>query len=144
VDSNTDFDDEMYGNWLQILEREHRQKIIDKEHFDRKDQPTKETEIEDHHQTHSQQVQTTVSEAAVIHYGSEIKQEKEGDTPQKTDTMRPKPINFNLPEELIQELIGKIVTLGMTLKEATDNIDKRKKLLNQAIKSIKHWKEHKN
>ena len=48
VDSNTDFDDEMFGNWLQILKREQRQKRIDKDHFDGKNQPPKETEIEDH------------------------------------------------------------------------------------------------
>jgi hypothetical protein len=72
----------------------------------------------------------------MIPQGSENEQEKEGDIPQKTDTMRPKSIDFNLPdnENSTQELIGKMVTLGMTLKDATDKIDKRKKLLNQAIK----------
>ena len=34
-----------------------------------------------------------------------------------------------------------MVALGMTLKDATDNIDKRKKLLNQAIK--KHQAQEK-
>ena len=56
--------------------------------------------------------------------------------PQKIDANKPKPKDFNLPEteESIQDLIGKMVACGMTVKDATDNIDKRKKLLNQAVK----------
>ena len=136
VDSNTDFDDEMFGNWLQILEREQRQKRIDKDHFDGKNQPPKETEIEDHHQTQSQQVQTTVNEAALIRQGSENEQEKEGDIPQtSTDPQAPKPGDFNVPlnREEWDELVDKLLALGLTRKDANASIEKRRKQFTKAL-----------
>jgi hypothetical protein len=36
-----------------------------------------------------------------------------------------------------------MVALDLRLKDATDNIDKRKKLSHQATKSTKHWKNQK-
>ena len=36
VESNSDFDDGMFGNWVQILDRDQRQKKIFKDHFDEK------------------------------------------------------------------------------------------------------------
>jgi hypothetical protein len=39
MESNSDFDIGMFGNWVQILEKKHTQKKIIKNHFDRRNQP---------------------------------------------------------------------------------------------------------
>ena len=146
VESNSDFDDEMYGNWIQILAREQRQLKVFKDHFDGKNQPPKETGGEAYQlneEGDDTQSVTTGSgvakiqqEIATTEDNVEPHNGKGGDMPQKIDATKPKPKDFNLPEteESIQDLIGKMVACGMTVKDATDNIDKRKKLLNQAVK----------
>ena len=153
VESNSDFDDGMFGNWVQILERDQRQKKIFEDHFDEKNQPPKEARNElpqqdgkvKDTQTQASESYATLAQQETETRGDnvEIDQEKEGEIPQKTNTKTPKPIDYNLPdnEEAVQDLIGRMVALGMTLKDATDNIDKRKKLLNQAIK--KHQAQEK-
>ena len=129
-----------------------RKKIF-KDHFDEKNQPPKEARNElpqqdgkvKDTQTQASESYATLARQETVTSGDnlEIDQEKEGEIPQKTNTKTPKPNDYNLPdnEEAVQDLIGRMVALGMTLKDATDNIDKRKKLLNQAMK--KHQAQEK-
>ena len=140
VDSNSDIDKDMFGNWIQILERDQRQVKIDKDHYDSKNKTQTSEDVlpsdpeaqpgsgdqddQDGNQTRKVQVdQTSEAESATTQT-------------QQVDIDEPREADFNLPdnEEAIQVMIDKMMDLGMTHNDATANIEKRRKQFNQATK----------
>ena len=143
VDSNSDIEKEMFGNWMQILERDQRQKKINQDHFDSKNKtpsdakefvPLSDPEGKTRYKDQSSNQSGNYEQEIV-----EVEQSSEADSApnssQQLEPDEPKEGDFNLPvnDDAIQNMIDKMMELGMTY-HATANIEKRRKQFNQACK----------
>ena len=146
VNSNTHIDQEMFGKWIMILERERKQKDIFTAHFDSK-QPGRNAMERDQDET-SEKNKTTEGHAP-INQGVEAGRsprsprspsQSSGQQTQVTETVaqseEPRPEDFSLPANRDEwdGLVDKLIQLGLTSKEANANIEKRKRQFNLALR----------
>jgi hypothetical protein len=132
INSNPQIDPALYGRWTTILERENKQRLIDDHHFISK-QPRDPIPAEDN----------TVAVGA-------SKPDKTPDKPVASSAERgevnqnissrakPRPEDFNLPANIEDwnQLVAKLVGLGLTSKEANASLEKRKKLFSNAMREF--------
>ena len=128
---NQHIDPSLYGRWAMILEREKKQRQINREHYESKqpkqgDKPTEE-------QIEARQDQISIPEE-ISQQTQETQPEPEKD--ETPDPNEPKPADFNLPEtdEEVELIIEKLMEFGMSGADANANIEKRKKQFVQALK----------
>ena len=142
IRSNPNLDRDLFGKWIEIVERVEKQKQINKEHYDSK-QPRREEERAT--QKEGEVMQTDDEHEHEQPNNTDPLQSVEGETTSQTQTQEqteteilpePKQSEFNLPEtdEAINEVIARLMEFGMSKSDAVANIEKRKKLYSQAMK----------
>ena len=140
VNSNTHIDQEMFGKWIMILERERKQKEIFTAHFDSK-QPGRNAMERDEDETSGENKTTEghTPKNPGVEAGRSPSQSS-GQQTQVTETVaqseEPRPEDFSLPANRDEwdGLVDKLIQLGLTSKEANANIEKRKRQFNLALR----------
>jgi hypothetical protein len=130
VESNPQINHELYGKWMMILERENKQKQIDNAHYASKQA----CEIVEETQVQSTSVNADAARGAVDETDSQSQQ----DQPIPSNLAKPTLEDFNLPscEEDWNDVVTKMMALGLSSKEANASLEKRKKLFNAAVKEF--------
>ncbi len=130
IQSNPQIDPSLYGKWKTIVDREKVQKLTDEAHYLSK-QVNPEITVADIHLEPETVQQEVVPDNSVLTQASSM-----GDSQTDPHPAKPKPEDFNLPAnpEEWKALIDKLMSLGLTSKEANTSLEKRRKLYNNAIK----------
>ena len=128
---NQHIDPSLYGRWAMILEREKKQRQINREHYESKQPKQGNKPMEE--QLEARKDQISIPEES-SQQTQEVQPEPEKD--ETPDPNEPKPADFNLPEtdEEVEHIIEKLMEFGMSSADANANIDKRKKQFVQALK----------
>ena len=147
IRTNPHLERDLFGKWMEITARIEKQKEIDKAHYQSKQQQHGEVEKELERNLGEGEASVPNGDGASHQderrQGSEMEAEKtttnQNPIQEQVDPElppEPKPSDFNLPEtdEAINEVINKLVEFGMTNNDAVANMDKRRKLFNQALK----------
>ena len=152
VKQNPHIDPALYGRWTMILEREAKQKQIDREHYLSKQ--TKEKHVQEHEEEITEELSSLMNDKnssdktqAKLHTHENIKTSDHSnpiignqsvESKASSQNTEPKPEDFNLPinKEEWDELVEKLVLLGLSNKDANAVIDKRKRLFNTAMKEF--------
>jgi hypothetical protein len=128
---NRHIDSSLFGKWAMILEREKKQRQIDREHYESKNPKEAEQRTEEQTEANLDHI-SNQKESSQQTQEIQSEHEKE-ETP---DPNEPKPAEFNLPEtdEEAEQLIKGLTELGLSNAEATAVIEKRRKQFIQALK----------
>jgi hypothetical protein len=128
--SNPQINRELYGKWMMILERENKQKQIDNAHYASKQA----CEIVEETQVQSTSVNADAARGAVDETDSQSQQ----DQPIPSNLAKPTLEDFNLPscEEDWNDVVTKMMALGLSSKEANASLEKRKKTVQRSLKGI--------
>ena len=143
IRTNPHLDRDLFGKWLEITERIDKQKEADKAHYESK-QPRPEEEPQNQGDPGNPEkdgpqpgiISTKPSLSAEPETTAQNQTQETQETTEQDITPEPKPSEFNLPEtdEEINKIIAKLIEFGMSNSDAVANIEKRKKLFNQALK----------
>ena len=148
INTNPQIDKEMYGKWTTICERERKQKEINEEHFQSKQPSTQNANVLKQGEgiRTSSEVTTQVRNTTEENGANEMDKDEPdvnrthqpNDEVEISKIIEPQPQDFNLPanKEEWDSLVEKLMDLGVSFKDATSNIEKRKKLFNQATKEF--------
>jgi hypothetical protein len=144
-------DSALFGKWITILEREkNRGDLTTSDQgqpiTEEQSQPSmadggsnKDGGVTESHELRvASAVADCLGEEDLQNQGSQLQHQGAGnvDAVIQTDQEEPLPSDFNIPVDDAEEekLITKMMECGMSSADATANIEKRKKLFNQAIK----------
>jgi hypothetical protein len=128
--SNPQINRELYEKWIMILERENRQKQIDSTHY-----ASKQTgEIVEETQVQSTSANADVARGVVEE--TDLQTQLDLHTP--SSHAKPTLEDFNLPscEEDWNDVVTRIMALGLSSKEANASLEKRKKTVQRSLKGI--------
>ena len=156
VNDNPDFTKEQYGNWITILERRKKQDIINKEHFQSKQQPTEGTTMKEQEQEHEHVGGSGQGEEGIVS-ANDQPESQTGETPHESETQadttpgqqeeidEPKASDYKIPEsdEDLAEMIDKLMDLGLSHTDAAASIEKRRKIYEKAVKKYFQMKSKK-
>lgn len=151
VNENPDFTEEQFGNWITILERRKRQDIIDRQHFESKQQTTEVATTEQAHnktpvgklpvttrdEGQDDQEDSSQNQPVSESMDSQTRRDNEGIGAQsKTSQSEPSPGDFNIPEDNVElaEIVARLQACGMSHQESMSEIERRKKKYNLALK----------
>ena len=151
IESNPEVDSALFGKWITILEREkNRGDLTTSDQgqpiTEEQSQPSmadggsnKDGGVTESHELRvASAVADCLGEEDLQNQGSQLQHQGAGnvDAVIQTDQEEPLPSDFNIPVDDAEEekLITKMMECGMSSADATANIEKRKKLFNQAIK----------
>jgi hypothetical protein len=126
VDSNPQINRELYGKWIMILERETKQKQIDYSHFASK-------------QIEETQAESTSTTADAINGAADAtNQQTQKDLHTPPCHAKPTLEDYNFPscEDDWNDVVNKLMDMGLTSKEANASLEKRKKQFNAALKEF--------
>ncbi len=130
INANPQINPALYGKWLMILEREKKQQQIDNLHFvSKQPNPDNQTEV-----IQAVSNQTTQDDTPSQAKDNEKTNANESQPIQILE--KPKPEDFNLPSnpEEWKDVVEKMMALGLTNKEASASLEKRRKQFNNAMK----------
>jgi hypothetical protein len=146
IETNQDIQEELYGNWNTIIERENRQRKIDQDHYNSKnpqqERAQEEQQVKDtggqrqDTQEHDQEDPVGPSIRNGIESQSNLNQAEAESLDEKAPNQQAtleelKAADFKLPEsdKALKEVMDKLVDLGLAHTEATACIEKRRKTL---------------
>jgi hypothetical protein len=136
MQTNSEIQEDLYGNWNNIIERERKQNKINREHYESKQhRPGHEEQVTEQQEQATENVEQ-VAESLQMTAQSQTQQkqpecENQNDQTsyQQEQTEEPRPSDFKIPEtdEAMVEMIDKLMDLGLSHNDATASIEKRRK-----------------
>lgn len=143
MQTSPEIERDLFGNWNDIVERERRQKQINRDHYESKQQTQAESnQVEDH----QEQAEPNLSEATQMADQPQNQQNPhEQSATQQEQFEEPKQSDFKIPEsdEALVEMIDKLMDLGLSHNDATASIEKRRKAFEKAMKKYTQLKSKK-
>lgn len=153
MQTNSEIQEDLYGNWNNIIERERKQNKINREHYESKQhRPGHEEQVTEQQEQATENVEQ-VAESLQMTAQSQTQQkqpecENQNDQTsyQQEQTEEPRPSDFKIPEtdEAMVEMIDKLMDLGLSHNDATASIEKRRKAFEKAMKKYTQLRSKKN
>ena len=152
MQTHSEIQEDLYGNWNNIIERERRQKKINREHYESKQhQPCLEEQANDQH---LQSTESTEQITEPVQIGSqsqahqkqpEFDSQNDQSSNQQDQTEEPRASDYKIPEtdEAMADMIDKLMDLGLSHNDATASIEKRRKAYEKAMKKYMQQKSKK-
>ena len=143
METSPAIENDLYGNWINIVERERRQKKINQDHYESKQQ----SEQARGHEiaTGENEEESTGTQQSVVPNRPEP--ENQGDQPSNQQDLieEPRASDFKIPEdeEAMTEMITKLMDLGLSQIDAMASIEKRRKAYEKAMKKHTQMKSKK-